>query len=175
MAKTPAFGKVLTGFNKSLSRFIPKKIANAGVRHFKQSFINGGFTNSTLVKWPKTQRGGTILVQSTNLKTSVKKLEANSKKVVVTAGNQNVNYAKIHNEGGTINKTVSIRSFTKKQFTRRRKGRPETVKSHQVGAHSRRMNLTIPKRQFMGNSKVLNAKIDIIISKELKKLEGWLK
>jgi len=83
-----------------------------------------------------------------------------------------VPYAQIHNEGGTITKTASIRKYTRKGGrvkAHTRKG--EKVKSHrresaEVEAHSRKMNTKIPKRQFMGESKKVAKDLENYLEKE---------
>lgn len=159
----PNFFQGLQEIGKSLKRFIPIKVGNDAERHFKLSFVNGGFTDSGLSKWPKgKKKGGSTLVKSGNLKASVRVARADATEVRLTAGNQQVNYAEIHNEGGVINKIVTV-----KEHKRRRKGRSETVKSH-----SRKMNLVIKQRQFMGNSEKLNISIGKTIDAEIARVEN---
>jgi len=76
-----------------------------------------------------------ILFHTGSMLRSIKGISSNYKIFVGTI----IEYARIHNEGGRINKTVSVKSHSRK-----RKGKSETVKSH-----SRKMNLTIPKREFL--------------------------
>ncbi len=69
-------------------------------------------------------------------------------------------YAQIHNEGGTINKTVTV-----KAHSRKRKGRSENVKSHR-----RKMNTTLPKRQFIGEFKMLLYRVERLLQLEMLKI-----
>lgn len=68
-------------------------------------------------------------------------------------------YARIHNEGGVIRTTQSVRSYRRKAYTRRWKGKRQNVSAAVVGGHRRRMNFSIPQRQFMGQSDFLQRRI----------------
>jgi phage gpG-like protein len=57
-----------------------------------------------------------------------------------------VPYAEIHNEGGTIQATANVPQHSRKT----KKGKS------QVKAHTRRINIKMPRRQFMGESAFLN-------------------
>ena len=70
-----------------------------------------------------------------------------------------VPYAKAHNEGGEITKTVNVRSHS-----RARKGRTDKFK---VKSYQRKMNLTLPKRQFIGDSAALAKRIERFASVEI--------
>ena len=56
-------------------------------------------------------------------------------------------YAKIHNEGGKLNGTVTVRAHRRKNGSK-------------VKSHSRKMNSTIPARPFMVTGSRLIDKID---------------
>ena len=71
-----------------------------------------------------------------------------------------VPYAQIHNEGGSIKKTVPVRQHERKISRGRAK----------VKAHSRNMNLKVPKRQFIGNSAILRRRIERLIEKDIKRV-----
>lgn len=82
-----------------------------------------------------------------------------------------VPYAKLHNEGGTINETVKVKGFQRKLKIRarsidRRTGWVRKLKKVigtqlvNVKAHLRKMNLTMPKRQFIGDSSLLARRIE---------------
>jgi len=100
-------------------------------------------------------------VQTGRLKKSVRVISADETKIVVGT---DVPYAKIHNEGGTINKTVSVKTHTVEQHTRMRKGRKESVKAHTKEAHTRKMNTKIPSRRFLGVRYTLTKRIENLIT-----------
>lgn len=157
---------------------IPAEIAVIAVNFSKERFRDQAWMDETKHNWAKrkTQRGRerrnqTILVDTARLKRSIRKIKANSKQVIIGS---DVPYAEIHNEGGEINKTVNVKSYTVKSYerkshTRTRKGRTETVKaytvkSHTIEAHTREMNLKIPSRRFLGNSYTLQRRIELHIT-----------
>lgn len=122
-------------------------IAATATEHYRENFNRQGFDGDPWepLRTPKT-RGG-ILVSSGALANSILPLEVSARRVVISAGNQRVPYARVHNEGADT--TITVPTFT------RRGGRHG--KSTQVRAHQRRMR--IPRRQFMGASRLLNERI----------------
>ena len=158
---------------------LPTEIATIAVNFSKERFRDQAWLDTSKTKWKprKTQRGRsgrrsqTLLVDTGRLKRSIRKIKATPDQVIIGT---DVPYAEIHNEGGTINKTVSvkshiIKSHRRKAHTRTRKGRSEkvkaqTVKAYTVKAHSRKMNLKIPSRRFMGKSYTLTRRIELHIT-----------
>lgn len=155
------------------------------VNTFKQSFIRQGFIKDRIVeKWkkrkvPEGKKDSTrnILVMSGRLKRAIRIAFKNYNEVAV--GND-VPYAKIHNEGGTINKTVNVKAHRRRDFRNdiySVKTKKRTKKSNfnyqmyqYVSAHQRRMNTKIAQRQFMGNSKFLHDRLEAIFNDRLKKI-----
>lgn len=138
------FGK----FRKSYPRFV----GTIGVGFFKENFRRQGFVDTSLQKWQARRRKDAaknrraILVKTGRLRRSIRITASSHQSVRIGT---DVPYAKIHNEGGTINQTVKVRSHKR----RTRKG------STTVKGHSRKVNTKIPKRQFAGNSAGLNKRI----------------
>jgi phage gpG-like protein len=144
-------------------------IGNDAVNHFKGSFRDEGFTDSSLEKWKprknkRDDKGRAILTKTGRLRRSIIYRKFGSYGIIITS---NVPYAQIHNEGGTIDHKArrQIMNFTasgKLARTRTRKQRSEVSFAQKVDikAHQTR----IPKRQFVGNSRRLvektKAKID---------------
>ena len=71
-----------------------------------------------------------------------------------------VPYAKIHNEGGTIKATQSVRPFS-----RTVKGKEQKVK-----AFTRSVNIKMPQRQFIGDHPQLRAAVEVIVNRNAKKM-----
>ena len=88
-----------------------------------------------------------------------------------------VPYAQLHNEGGTVNKVAQVKAHTRKVVIRQRsvnrRGNATTraigSKIVNVRAHNRKMNLTMPKRQFLGESELLMRRIEMHVNRELNK------
>jgi phage gpG-like protein len=147
--------------------------ASESVKFFKESFVDGGFTDSSFQKWQQTNNplaGKHTMYRSGNLMRSIRKLSATMNKVVVIADSE---YADIHNSGGTITVTAQMKKFFWAKFyelsgkvTTNKQGATSLNKSNKaIGVKAmfcKRMALMpvgskikIPKHQFMGNSKTM--------------------
>jgi phage gpG-like protein len=165
---------------KQIEAFKPQlnKIVEAAgvlaVTHFTKSFANQGFTDESLSTWQprkRSERGKSraILVKSGRLRRSLRSKRFGSLAVKIMT---DVPYARIHNDGGLIErefdrKILSFTSGGRFAKTKTRKNRKEVSYQQQVtiNAHSIRM----PKRQFIGYSGQLNRKIIAMIDKNIKR------
>jgi phage gpG-like protein len=163
-------------FQKQLEQFVidiknyadnsaPAIIGKTAADFFKESFHNEGFTNNGLQPWKEVKRrinpvdssnaGATrkILTGETgNLGRSID-YKVGTGKVVIFS---DVKYAKIHNQGGRISGTFTVREYTRKN-------------GQKVRSHSRTVNTTIPQRRFMGHSRELR---DLILSELKRKIDS---
>ncbi|MEO6282004.1 MAG: phage virion morphogenesis protein [Dyadobacter sp.] len=144
-------------------------IGTRAKNHFKQSFQRGqeGFIDENLEKWddikPSSRRAkakkngdsAPILTRSGQLADDIGDWSADFNDQSVTFGS-NKPYAKIHNEGGVISGSQTVKAHT-------RKGRP-------VKEHTRNVHTVIPKRQYMGKSKKMEEQIFKDIEKGLDKI-----
>ena len=109
------------------------------------------FTGNAFVPWEKRKNdktpGRAILVQTTYLQKSIEVMSENGTSVVFGT---TVPYAKLHNEGGRLRVNQYVRAHH-----RTRNGRRE-----QVQAHSRKLDIKFPKRQFIGHSEKLMDSLD---------------
>jgi phage gpG-like protein len=135
-----------------LDRF-PLKAANHARNFFDKSWTNKGFTDKMWQPWrPVRDRNGKIkerpLVVTGRLRRSLR----------VEPGHvyTEVEYAAIHNEGGTQNHTETVRAHTRR--------------GHNVRSHTRNVNRLTPKRQFMGPSEKLDQEIEDMIVEDLDKI-----
>ncbi|PZP41218.1 MAG: hypothetical protein DI598_18490 [Pseudopedobacter saltans] len=146
------------------------------VNHFKENFQNEGFDDK---KWEsrKTKRSGStnnqkILTKSGDLAESIDyRVEGST--VVVSS---DLPYSEIHNEGGTIHVPEKERVVTHKVHTggkyigktlfAKNNENASFSKKAKVGAH----DITMPKRQFMGNSPKLLESINNKIVRDLIRL-----
>ncbi|CAA0159002.1 phage virion morphogenesis protein [Tenacibaculum maritimum] len=158
---------------KSFLRSMTGQVGAIAVNFSKQRFRDKNWVGRNREKWAKRKRPGrgSLMSKSGRLKRSIRKLAQGNYYVFIGT---DVPYAQIHNEGGTISKTVSVRAHTRKvnsrtRATTRGNGRTRNAKKTQtrVKAHTRRMNLRIVKRQFMGNSDVLTRRIERHMYKEI--------
>jgi len=152
---------------KAIDVTIPRKVANTAVLHFKQSFQDEGFTDEKLEKWKEVKRRQSpsradlananlpILTGTGDLGRSIQSKVEPGKVTVIS----DVPYAKAHKDG--FSGTVSVKAHERKR---------KDGGSSNIRAHSR--NANIPKRQFIGDSKVLDDKIKNVITDELDKILG---
>lgn len=119
---------------------------------FKRSFALSGWADKGLERWPSRKagaprgRGRAILVDTGRLRRSIRITARGNDFVVVGTS---VPYARGHNDGATISKTINVGGHSRKV----KKG------TTFVKAHSRKMNLKFPRRRFIGNSAALNKAI----------------
>ena len=150
-----------------------------GVKHFKKSFVNEGFTDEKLEKWPelkpstvkrKTKKNGSlakILHQEGHLADAVD-WDGDFNKGAVTFKNHRP-YAEIHNEGGDINQGERSELFTRNRDDKNRFAKGTTSGK---GLSFKARTIEMPQRQFMGESKVLEENVVGIIEKQLDKIFG---
>lgn len=167
MAKVNGLAEMARKFDaisKAYNR-LPAEVSTIAVRFSKNRFVEQSWYDEHRERWKplKRRRPGTgsqtILVKTGRLKRSIRKIYADNKRVIIGT---DVPYAPIHNDGGTINKLVTVKAHTRKN-SRTRKGRPVV----NVKTHRRKMNTTIPKRQFLGNSERLNRELFLHIETQL--------
>lgn len=134
---------------------VPHIIAEKATEYYKRCFTVKADVNNKA--WPIAKNPpsrGSLMVRSGNLMASIRPSVVNSNRVVISAGSARVPYAKIHNEGGEVGIPVTkdMRKFAwamnYKTGDERWKGLALTRKSV--------IRVNVPKRQFMGHSKILN-------------------
>lgn len=149
-------------FNKIAKQLIidAQTIAEVEMINFVMlNFEKQGFLDSSIMPWEgrknDSDSGRAILTKTGALRDSVKPVSSSTKRVVIGSDSK---YAKIHNEGGTINipVTAKMRRFFwykyKETGQAKYKGMALTKKTH--------FTVNIPKRQFMGESVYFNNLID---------------
>lgn len=158
---------------------LPTEIATVAVNFSKDRFREQAWLDSTKQSWAplankrnrKGRRSQTILVDTGRLKRSIRKVKVTQNQIIIGT---DVPYAEIHNEGGEIKKTVTVKSHQvgshrRRAYTRTRDGRSEnvqaqTVRSYVVKSHTRKMNLKIKSRRFLGNSDRLSRRIVTLVT-----------
>lgn len=135
---------------RELRRRLPVTVSALALNEFKANFRQQGYKQSgeSVTKWEKRKKdtekdkGRGLLIKSGRLRRSLRPNPTADMARVST----NVPYAQIHNEGGTISKTVSVKAHLRKRIV---------IKSHQ-----RKMNTEITARPFMITTDNLTAKIN---------------
>ena len=159
--------------------FLQRMVNEAGViavNFSKDRFRFKNWIDKTAEKWQARKRPdrGSLLLRTGRLKRSIRKIASGDYYVVVGT---DVPYAQLHNEGGTVNKVAQVKAHTRKVVMRQRSvNRRGNVTTRAIGskivnvrAHNRKMNLTMPKRQFLGESELLMRRIEMHVNRELNK------
>lgn len=150
----------------------PIQAAVTAERFSKERFRMKNWVDRTREPWPENSEAtlkalerkpgpkGSMMVRSSRLKKSVRKLSWTRRFIVIGT---DVPYAQINNDGGTINKTVKVKPH--KRVITRGRAKAKTVK---VKAHQRQMNTHIPQRKFLGESAILMRRIERLMERQLK-------
>lgn len=171
------------------SRKLPIFAGRIAINHFRDNFRKGGFVDRGLTIWKKARRlesGGmsaaanySTLLSARNHLFSQTRYYTSPHVVVVS---NNVIYARIHNEGGEIAITHKMRRFAWAKYFEAGGGKkrnnatgfkpddPPEAEFWKRMALTKKRKITIPKRQFLGNSEELRQKIEEKINVELMKL-----
>jgi len=135
---------------------VPLLAGNEAVNFTLDNFKMQGFLGATFQPWAtrKTgwkrdkRKGRALLIDTGRLRRSIRITRITADSVSIGS---NVKYAQAHNQGASISVIQSVRSFSRSNGSN-------------VKAHTRRVNVKIPRRQFMGNSPYLNARISRVIT-----------
>jgi len=175
--KIPDFSSMGKDLLKDASRYA----GSESVKFFKESFVKEGFTDTAFVPWKKTTNpmaGKRTMYKSGTLMQSIRKNEGTIRRIVFES---KTDYSEIQNNGGTITVTPQMKKFFWAKFYEfsgkiklskegtsasfRNKGNKEIS---QKAMFFRRMammkvgsKIKIPKRQFMGDSKVMMTGFDV--------------
>lgn len=116
-------------------------VAETSVEYFQNTFRTKKFDGNPWAPPRVPKRSGSLLVQSGALLNSIRPVLVSPERVVIAAGNEKVDYARVHNEGfkGSVTVPAHIR------HTRRG---DQTVRQHP-------RNVNIPQRQFIGAAREL--------------------
>lgn len=140
--KTPDFLAIAEKLKKDMRRHA--KVYCLG--WFDDSFQNQGFTDASFTAWEKRKNdkdsGRAILIDTTFLRRSLGVLDETPN--TITFGTH-VPYASVHNNGERVRAIQYVRAHH----------RTRNEKRHQVQAHTRKMDTKFPKRQFIGESKLM--------------------
>jgi phage gpG-like protein len=162
--KTPDFLKMAEQLKRDAVRFA----AVEGVNFFQDSFYNQGFTNEGFEPWPERKNnidpGRKILIKSSFLMQSVQVFDKSEKRIVFGS---DAEYASIHNEGGTVK--IPITQKARKYFWFMFKVSGNTMWKALALTKKTDITITIPKRQFLGESATFMAQLDNWIINEIQK------
>lgn len=137
-----------------------KRAAVVAVNFSKERFVLKNWADTGREPWPARQRKdrGSLMVRTGRLKRSIRVIKTGNNYFVIGT---DVPYAQAHNDGLTIEKTVTVREH-QRTTTRGRSARRVTVSTH-----ARKMKRTFKKRQFIGESAILMRRIERQLEKDI--------
>ena len=151
---------------------IPHKAAVIAVNFTKQRFIKKDWLDTTSRPWLKTKkRKGSTLIKSGRLKRSIRHIHIGADYAIIGT---DVPYARIHNDGGTIQGTEQVRAHRRRSHKRKahtrlgKRIKPSAVREHTVRSYRRAYKRTLPSRQFIGQSRNLDDQLTNMIQTEIR-------
>jgi hypothetical protein len=172
--KVPNFSAMAKDLTANAERYA----ASESVKFFKESFVKGGFTDTSFVSWPKTSNpmaGKRTMYNRGVLMQSIRKAEQSKRRIVIESDTE---YSDIQNNGGTITVTRQMKRFfwakfyefsgkTKQTSSGKTSRSKSNVKTNAKAEFFKRLALMpvgkkikIPKRQYMGESKTMMSGFD---------------
>ena len=167
--------------SQAVNRTLPVKIGAIGKKFFQDNFRKGGFQDYGLHPWQRTHRqryakGAAaqykpLMSGRQNLYGSIAYTPATARVAIGT----DVPYAEIHNEGGDIVVTPRMKRFFWAKYREANGGtwKRKTTEADFWKALALKpvgSTLHIPKRQFIGESRELNDKIQQTIEDTINKI-----
>ena len=131
------FALFLDRFRNDVKEQAPDIIAETAVEYSKEAFSKKAWDKQAWQTATTPKRTGSLLIDSGALANSIRPAVVNEREVIISAGDNKVGYAQVHNEG--YRGPVNIPAHTRK--------------GHNVAAHTRTVN--IPARPFLGKSNEL--------------------
>lgn len=181
-----------------MRRTLPVKVGNMAKAHYQENFRQGGFVNGGLHKWPDARRRssgskaaaakyGTLLSSRNHMYNSMKYTPADYRVKVAN----DVSYAPLHNWGGNTHPKVTpkMRKFAWAMYYKTAGIRKSAAKGKRKGKRKKRnippeaerwkglaltkkktLNIKIPQRQFLGESRELSEKVNDKIETEIRNI-----
>jgi len=150
----------------------PSIIAETATEYFKKSFIEKRFGSDIWSPTKRPVKKGSLMVRSGALMGSIRPTLVTQNQVTISAGSSKVPYAKVHNEGGTIQHNSRSETFLRNRVQKKTKKSKlgqfrKGIVSNQQGFTFKAYAQKMPKRQFMGINNVLQQSIINRIKKSI--------
>lgn len=186
--------KEFTRITQALGNLYPKLMNYAAieaVNFFKERLTVGRDINNVPFKkrsdniWIRRGRdkkgGRAILVDTGTMKRDIQKIYVGADTAIVGTSRISAPRAKAHNEGFSGTVTQNVKAHTRRRFgkekqgtgvfnvkTRRERTRTKKVVTGniEVKPFTRRIKQNIPQRQFMGNSPMLDRRIQAMVTRK---------
>lgn len=181
---------------------LPRKVGTEAVKLVKQNFRDSAFHDGGLHEWPRARRQDDPYNKDRKYKALLSRRMHLSRSTDFRSGVAEVTifnpvpYAAIHNEGGTITSHPTITPKMRKMAwakvyaiagVKKGKGKKKGKLPKQLPAEALKwkalaltkktkltVKATIPKRQFMGNSAELSAKVRELINQSIQNVRQQL-
>lgn len=158
---------------KKAIKAMPLRVANLALNHFLKNFDTESWEG---VKWKERSKdaprntGRKLLRDTGTLYKAMSKRVSGANVSVFIAPPADV-YGAMHNTGGIITSSVSRQSkkFAWAMFLRTKNPMWKAMALQAVGTQRK---VSIPKRQFIGDSPALNKKINTLIEQSIEKING---
>lgn len=142
---TNELGDYLRALTEEIIEDSAQIVAYTAAEYYRDSFSRKAFDGNPWVPG-RPKASGSLLIASGALANSIHPAIITRQLILISAGNANVPYAQVHNEG--YSGPISVGEHRRRMAS----GKDTTVK-----AHTRQVR--IPQRQFMGESEELNEEI----------------
>lgn len=156
------------GMAKQLKKDAVRYAAVEGVNFFQDSFYNQGFTNEAFEPWDKRKNdldpGRKILIKTSFLMQSIQVFDKSDKRIVFGS---DAEHAAINNDGGTVK--IPITQKSRKYFWVMFKVTGNGMWKALALTKKQAITITIPKRQFLGESATFMNQLDNWIKHEILK------
>jgi phage gpG-like protein len=148
---------------KSVLLRVPLLVGNEAVNFALDNFKMQGFQGATFqpwikrkVSWVKNKRAGrNLLIDSGRLRRTIRITQMTTNYVAIGT---DVKYAKAHNEGvNGLGVIQTVKGFSRKSSL-------SSGEVTRVRPHTRRINMRIPKRQYLGDSPYLQQRLKRVVS-----------
>lgn len=163
MKETDEYFNLINRVTKAVSQ-LPRRAAVLAVAFSKQRFRDQAWVDNSTEVWKKRakgwktesrkRQGRAILVDTGRLKRSIRTVSVDDSRAIIGT---DVPYARAHNDGFRGQVTQQVRGFT----------RAGKRGSHHVRAHSRKRNVTLPRRRFLGTSAILDKQLTRMMTAEI--------
>ena len=154
-------------------RLIPHKAAVLAVNFSKELFVKKNWIDTSEKTWKKTkQRKGSTLIKSGRLKRSIRKVHIGADYAIIGT---DVPYARVHNNGETIEGAEFVRAHERRAHKRKaytRSGKrikAAQVRSYAIKSYKRKYKRTFIQRRFLGESQHLTKQLGDMIETEIQK------
>lgn len=162
--KIPDFLGMATQLKKDAVRYA----AVEGINFFQDSFYNQGFTDEGFEPWQQRKNdidpGRKILIKSAFLMQSIQVFDKSEKRIVFGS---DAEHAEIHNNGGIVK--IPITQKSRKYFWLMFKVTGNSMWKALALTKKESITITIPKRQFIGESATFMRQLDEWVKNEILK------